>query len=112
MHMGALSTIGNLKPNNLKHIVFNNFAHDSVGGQPTAAFNIDIPKIAKANGYIDAFSAETEKEIINAMEKIKETMGPVLLEIKVNKGSRQNLGRPTTTPIQNKETFMNFLREK
>src|SRR3989344_5504598 len=103
MHMGSLSVIGQLKPKNFKHIVINNFAHDSVGGQPTAADNIDIPAIAKANGYIYAESAETGKDIVNKINKIKNIDGPVLLEVKVNKGHRKDLGRPTRTPIENKE---------
>ena len=110
MHMGALAIIGQSNPKNFKHIVFNNYAHDSVGGQPTAAFNMDIPSIAKASGYIAAFSAETKEEIIDKIGKIKSMNGPVLLEIKVNKGARKDLGRPTTTPIQNKGDFMEFLQ--
>ena len=110
MHMGALSVIGQLEPKNFKHIIFNNFAHDSVGGQPTATSKIDIASIAKANGYARAFSAETKNEIVNSIKKISSMDGPVLLEIKVNKGHRKDLGRPTTTPIQNKEEFMKFLR--
>ena len=109
MHMGALSVIGQIKPVNFKHIIFNNFAHDSVGGQPTAAGNIDIPLIAKANGYSESFSAQTKEEVIDKIKRMQKMDGPVLLEIKVNKGSRDNLGRPTTTPIQNKEAFMRFL---
>lgn len=111
MHMGALSTIGNLKPKNFKHIVFNNFAHDSVGGQPTSAHNIDIVQIAKANGYANAFSVETKDQIIECTKRMKEMEGPVMLEIKVNKGARKDLGRPTTTPIENKEAFMKFLHD-
>jgi phosphonopyruvate decarboxylase len=110
MQMGALSTIGNLKPKNFKHIIFNNFAHDSVGGQPTSAYNIDIVQIAKANGYADAFSAQTREQITDYIKRMKEIDGPVLLEIKVNKGARKDLGRPTTTPIENKEDFMKFLQ--
>ena len=110
MHMGSLAIIGQLKPRNFKHIVFNNFAHDSVGGQPTASFNTDISEIAKANGYAEAFSAQTKNEIEGIMHKIKKMDGPVLLEIKVNKGHRKDLGRPTTTPIQNKDAFMEFLQ--
>lgn len=110
MHMGALSVISSLKPKNFKHIIFNNFAHDSVGGQPTASCVIDIPAIAKANGYANAFSAKTKEEIIQALKKIKEVDGPILLELKIRKGSRKDLGRPTTTPIENKEAFMKFLQ--
>jgi phosphonopyruvate decarboxylase len=111
MHMGALSTISSLRPKNFKHIIFNNFAHDSVGGQPTNTANIDIPAIAKANGYMGVFSAETKEQIVEYINKIKEMDGPVLLEVKVNKGARKDLGRPTVTPIENKESFMKFIQD-
>lgn len=111
MHMGSLATIGSLKPKNLKHIVFNNFAHESVGGQPTAAYSIDIPLIAKANGYLDAFSAETKGDLVDKLKKLQKIDGPVLLEIKINKVSRKDLGRPTTSPINNKEDFMRFIQQ-
>jgi phosphonopyruvate decarboxylase len=111
MHMGALSSVGQMRPKNFKHIVFNNFAHDSVGGQPTAADIINIPRIALDNGYKIAFSAESEEEIKSKMNEIKNLEGPVLLEIKVNKGARKDLGRPTRTPLENKADFMQFLRQ-
>jgi len=106
MHMGALAIIGSKKPKNFKHIVFNNGAHDSVGGQPTAGFEIDIPAIAIACGYKEAWTAEKTEEIKEKMRLLKESEGPVLLEIRINKGSRKDLGRPTTTPIENKQAFM------
>ena len=109
MHMGAFATIGKVKPHNFRHIIFNNFAHDSVGGQPTAADAINLPAIALANGYKTVFSAETEAEIRAVLEKIKNKPGPILLEIRCNKGARDNLGRPTRAPLQNKKDFMNFL---
>ena len=110
MHLGVLSLIGQLKPKNYRHIIFNNFAYDSVGGQPTATDTMDIPAIAKANGYKTVFSAQTEEEIKAKVIEIKEIEGPILLEIKVNKGSRKDLGRPTRTTIQNKTDFMNFIQ--
>lgn len=109
MHMGALATVGKLNPPNFKHIIINNFAHDSVGGQPTAADKINIPSIALANGYKAAFSVHTEEEIKATVKKIKKSAGPVLLEIQCNKGARENLGRPTTAPVENKINFMEFL---
>ncbi len=111
MHMGALATIGKLQPANFKHIIINNFAHDSVGGQPTAADILDIPALARASGYKAAFSAETEEEVTSGFKKIKERSGPALLEIKCNKGVRENLGRPTRTPLENKWDFMAFVSE-
>ena len=112
MHMGSLAIIGTQNLKNFKHVVFNNGAHDSVGGQPTVGFEIDIPEIAKACGYHEVFRAESRKEIKNKMNILKEIEGPALLEIRVNKGARKDLGRPTTTPIENKKAFMGFLSNK
>ena len=111
MHMGSLAIIGDRKPKNFKHIIFNNFAHDSVGGQPTAADAINIPEIAKANGYKAVFTAETTEEVINKIKEIKTLQGPILLEIRCNKGARKDLGRPTRTPLENKNNFMRFLKD-
>jgi len=108
MHAGALATIGKTQSPNFKHIVINNFAHDSVGGQSTAADILDIPALALAQGYKAAFSARTEEEIKAGIEKIKKVAGPALLEIQCNKGARENLGRPTRTPLENKQDFMKF----
>jgi phosphonopyruvate decarboxylase len=111
MHMGALAIIGSQKPKNFRHIVFNNGAHDSVGGQPTAGFDIDIARVAAACGYRLTLSAETSAEIANALGVIAYVEGPVLLEIKVNKGARANLGRPTASPQENKRELMQYLCE-
>ena len=109
MHMGILSTVGKLQPANFNHIIFNNFAHDSVGGQPTAADAINILELAKANGYKTVFRAETAEEIQDRISKMQSIDGPTLLEIRCNKGARKNLGRPTQSPQENKNQFMNFL---
>jgi len=109
MHMGGLAIIGSNAKSNFKHIIFNNGAHESVGGQPTVAFNMNIPEIAKACGYKEALRASTTAEIVSALNKIKSVSGPSLLEIMVKSGARADLGRPTTTPIENKNAFMKFL---
>ena len=85
MHMGILSTIGKLQPENFNHIIFNNFAHDSVGGQPTAADAIDFLGLAKANGYKTFFRAETTAEIKERVLAMQKGVGPALLEIRCNK---------------------------
>lgn len=111
MHMGAISNIGNLALGNYKHIIFNNGAHESVGGQPTLGFQLDIPSIAKACGYKEVLFAVTKEEISKQMICLQKMRGPVLLEIKVKIDSRDDLGRPTTTPIENKEHFMEYLKK-
>ena len=111
MHMGSLAIIGSQKPSNLKHVVFNNGAHDSVGGQPTAGFELDLPQIAEACGYRLALKAETSDTIRTGLAALREAEGPALLEIRVNKGARADLGRPTASPAENKRELMQFLRE-
>jgi len=110
MHMGGMAIIGKIAPKNLKHIVINNGAHDSVGGQPTVGFDIRMDEIAKACGYKIVLKADTIENILKCFEKMKKVDEISFFEIRVNKGARDDLGRPTTTPIENKEAFMEFLK--
>lgn len=109
MHMGGLAIVGSQKPANFIHIVFNNGAHDSVGGQPTAGHLIDFPAIALACGYRAAFSVSSRNELDGLLTTLRDAACPAMVEINVRKGNRKDLGRPTTTPIENKEAFMHFL---
>ncbi|MDO8509352.1 MAG: phosphonopyruvate decarboxylase [Nanoarchaeota archaeon] len=111
MHLGSLAIIGQKSPNNFKHVVFNNGAHDSVGGQPTAGLTVDVLGVAEACGYKEVIRAETKEEILNGFSKLKKSEGPSLLEILIKKGSRKDLGRPTTPPIENKKDFMQELQK-
>jgi len=109
MHMGTLAINASMNCRNFKHIVFNNSAHDSVGGQPTVGDRIDIASIASNVGYQWVKMVSEESEIRLALNEMADVDGPALLEIQVKRGFRKDLGRPTTTPIQNKEIFMNFV---
>ena len=113
MHMGSLAIVASKKPANYIHVVFNNGAHDSVGGQPTVGLKIDLPAVAKAVGYAAAFSVSTKEELNSRLSMLNSQLktGPVFLEIKVKKGNRKDLGRPTTTPIENKQALMQFLKD-
>jgi len=112
MHMGSLAIIGSQRPKNLKHLVLNNGAHDSVGGQPTVGFEMDIPAIARACGYLETWRADDAGMLSNALAKLIASVGPSLLEVRVNKGARKDLGRPTKTPVQNKQDFMTHLSSR
>lgn len=111
MHMGSMAIVANKAPKNFVHVVFNNGAHDSVGGQPTVGLKIDLPAVAKAVGYKNAYSVDNKEYLTELLGKVKNQEGPILLEVKVKKGNRKDLGRPTTTPIQNKEALMQFLKK-
>lgn len=111
MHLGGMAIIGSKQPTNYVHVIFNNGAHDSVGGQPTVGLEINLPQIAQAVGYKYVYSVDTIAGLQSVLSLIKELPGPVFLQICVKKGNRADLGRPTTTPIENKELFMNFLKD-
>lgn len=110
MHMGNMAIVGSKAPRNLVHVIFNNGAHDSVGGQPTVGYDIDLVEIAYAMHYAHAEVVWDSASLERALAEIGND-GPELLEVRVKKGNRKDLGRPTITPIQNKEALMAFLKK-
>jgi len=109
MHAGALAIVGQKSPSNFLHIVINNESHDSVGGQPTASPNVDYVGFAQAMGYRNALRATTATQVETALDHLLDSEGPSLLEIKTRKGSRRDLGRPTITPLENRNELMRRL---
>lgn len=109
MHLGSVAIIADKAPENFVHVIFNNGAHDSVGGQPTVGLKVNLAGIAKAAGYKDAVSVTTAEDLGSALKALKTMRGPVLLEVRVHRGNRKDLGRPTTTPIQNRDALMEFM---
>jgi phosphonopyruvate decarboxylase len=112
MHLGGMATVGTLSPPNLRHIILNNGAHDSVGGQPTIARNIDLAGIARSCGYSRVYSVKTTEELRQALSLTADkTDGAVFIEALVRKGGRSGLGRPKSSPIENKEAFTRFIAD-
>ncbi|ALV25251.1 phosphonopyruvate decarboxylase, putative [Campylobacter iguaniorum] len=91
MHMGSIL---NFKGSKFIHVVLNNFAHDSVGGQETNAKNCNFASIAKSCGYDECYSVSLKSELTTVLDRIKNSQKLIFLEIKVSKGARKNLGRP------------------
>lgn len=142
MHMGSMAIVGQSGASNYVHIVFNNGAHDSVGGQPTVGLAVDLCAVARAVGYRSAVRVSTAAELRSALPGLLSgasagdaadsvagsgagssagsgalsgsgagsVAGPAFLEVIVRKGNRPDLGRPTTTPVQNRDAFMDFLK--
>jgi len=108
MHMGAMPIIGSLKPANFIHILLNNCSHESVGGQETVAEKMDFKAISIACGYRHYCLVQDKNQLCAFMKKINKILGPVFIELRICSGSRDDLGRPITTPLQNKKTFMEF----
>jgi len=112
MHMGNLAAVAASGCSNFKHVVVNNAAHDSVGSQPTGMEGVDVVGLARALGYRWAARAASASELALMFSQLLEADGPALLEVRSRPGARKDLGRPTTTPGQNKEAFMSFLRRR
>jgi phosphonopyruvate decarboxylase len=106
MHMGALALIGARKPPNFKHVVLNNAAHDSVGGQPTVAFDVDLCAVARACGYRRAECVSQASELDAACRTLAEAEGPAMLEVRLSRGARADLGRPSMSPHELKLAIM------
>ncbi|WP_455655388.1 phosphonopyruvate decarboxylase [Phascolarctobacterium sp.] len=111
MHMGTLAVIGSNKPKNMVHIVINNGAHETVGGMPTVAGDIDFVGIAKSCGYHYATCVDRIEDLDTALKVVKEKEELSLIEVKCSLGARANLGRPTNTAIENKRNFMKHLSD-
>ena len=109
MHLGSLAVIGRRSPKNLIHVVINNGAHETVGGMPVCSGALNIEALAKAAGYRHVLRADSAATLQQAAESLASLQGPVLLEVRCACGARKDLGRPTTTPVQNRDAFMSFL---
>ncbi len=110
MHMGSMALLGTNKPENMVHIIINNGAHETVGGMPTVASNIDFVSVAKACGYPNAVCVDSFEKLDKELNAAKERRELSLIEVKCSIGARNDLGRPTTTALENKENFMDFIR--
>lgn len=112
MHMGAMAVIGANKPSDLVHIVINNGAHETVGGLPTVASEINLVKMAEACGYPYAVRVSEFEQLDKELQAAKERRELTLIEVECAIGAREDLGRPTTTALENKENFMRYLQER
>jgi len=112
MHLGAMAVVGNNNPSNLVHIVINNEAHETVGGMPTVVNTVNLIEIARSCGYSHVSSVDNFDDLDYELEKVKNDNQLSFIEIKSSIGARENLGRPTTTAIENKMNFMKFLNKE
>lgn len=109
MHMGSMALLGSNKPKNMIHVVINNGAHETVGGMPTVAGSIDLVGIALACGYPYAVSVDSFEALDRELQNAKNRDSLSLIEVKCSIGAREDLGRPTTTALENKKNFMEYV---
>lgn len=111
MHMGSMAVIGNSKPFNMVHVLINNESHETVGGMPTVSSTVNWCKIAEGCGYSYAVSVNTYKDLDKQLLIIKSQNQLSFIEVKCAISSRKDLGRPTTSIQENKQAFMEYLKE-
>lgn len=92
MHMGAMTMVSKVSAPNFLHVVLNNGAHESVGGQPSAGHLLDWTSIASACGYATVGKAvETEEELIEAIEKLRKLDKAGFIDCRIHKGLARKL---------------------
>jgi len=105
MHMGAMRNLAFYGKKNLTHIVFNNNAHESVGGQTTTAEGINFNLLSKSLGYRNFLQIKGKKNILKKVSGIFRLKGPSLVEVKIRVGVSKNLGRPSNFSSIKKNFF-------
>jgi phosphonopyruvate decarboxylase len=104
MHMGSLAMGARLS--NFVHVVLNNGVHDSVGGQPTLAQGLRIADIASGVGYSHISTSASLASITETISIMLSSVGSCFLEVICSPGTRIDIGRPSTTPLENRLEFM------
>ena len=111
MHLGALPLIGRKRPENFIHVIINNGSHDTVGGMPVCCGSLHFDALASASGYAQILTADSESSLDLALAEVGSgKSGPFMIEIRCACGSRSNLGRPTSSPVANRDDLMSFIR--
>ena len=111
MHLGAMHVIGQRRPVNLLHVVINNAAHETVGGMPVCEGGLDVSAAARAAGYPAVYRADSPETLADALRSAQDCGSLALVEVMCAGGARADLGRPTTTPRENRDALMRFIRE-
>ena len=107
MHLG--SQINLSQNNNVIHILINNEAHDSVGGQKIAGNKIKFYKIAKEIGYQKTFYCSSKAQIVRKLKIALKNKGSFFMEIKSKPGFQKDLMRPREKLTNIKNKFMKYL---
>jgi phosphonopyruvate decarboxylase len=110
MKLGNFATIGAYKPNNLVHVLLDNGAHDSTGGQQTVSATVDFSDVALAAGYRSAYACDDLKGFEESLKAAFASPGPSLVHLRIAPGSLEFLGRPTVAPHEVAQRFKHFLK--
>ena len=92
MHMGAMTMVRKVNAPNFLHVLLNNGAHESVGGQPSAGHLVDFTVVAEACGYATVgHPVTTEAELVEAIENLKKMNKAAFIDCRIHKGLNRKL---------------------
>lgn len=112
MRLGSLTTNAYYQPSNLYHLLLDNNLHESTGGQKTVAANVDFKQIAAGAGYEVVDSLENMTALNESIAKWLATPSLTFGDMKIKSGTKDDLGRPTVTPIDVKERLIRYIKEQ
>jgi phosphonopyruvate decarboxylase len=112
MRTGTMATVGAYQPKNLIHLLIDNEAHDSTGGQGTVTGGISFGAIARGFGYEQVYSTDKLETLENILAELKNANSSTFIHLKTQKGSPEKLGRPKVTPAEVSVRFTNFVQSK
>ena len=112
MRTGSMATAGAYKPKNLVHILIDNEAHDSTGGQGTVTGGVSFGTIAAGFGYDKIYSTDRLEKFSEIIEEVKKNDAVTFVHMKTQKGSPEKLGRPKVTPAEVSVRFAEFVQSK
>lgn len=113
MHLGALSTIGAIKPRDFLHVILDNEAYATTGNQPTTSSVTRLEDVALACGYRAAWRCTTREELVALLRRAREHPGPSCIVVKTNLREATGLPRVTSayTPVDTTRGFTAFLAD-
>lgn len=111
MHMGAMTTVSKLELPNFTHVVLNNGAHESVGGQPSVGQLIEFTKIAEGCGYYTVGrSVENEEQLRLAVQACIECGKASFVDARIHSGIRNDLHSITMSSHEMIDEFIKTVR--
>ena len=111
MSLGTLPLIATCRPGNLIHVVLDNEAYESTGGQPSISSTVDLAALAKAAGYARVRTVDDTASLQQTLRDIIEASGPTFVLAKVSGCAPEGLGRVSLTPEEIKQRFSQVLTQ-
>jgi thiamine pyrophosphate-dependent acetolactate synthase large subunit-like protein len=105
MGLGTLPLLASEAPLNLLHIVLDNEAYQSTGGQPSISSTVSIADIGEASGYPSSIEVNSVDGIRSALTGSHDVSGPHFVVVKVANGPVEHIPRVSHSPTEIRDRF-------